>query len=273
MCSKYNSYREISPKKNLVFFLCFDNKRLIKEIIITERNGGETMAEKPNDHNQKQDVLADSTIFQTESSTTQTSELETSSPLANDQKKEEAVRTLERINFWIGNCDTKISFALAFSGILIGAFFASSIINGSLTKLVDGFFNLKSMVRLGDTQMPLIIITVVVLACFVFFMIRSIYNLFMGIKGDIDESNYHQPGLITNSNLFFGTIGQHSFNEFKNSFETQTSEQVLDDFLSQVYINSKRCQQKFSLYNKGVTCLIYSTVSFILLNILFLFIK
>lgn len=231
------------------------------------------MAETPNNHNQEPDVAEESTISQTESSTTQTSDPKTSSPLTNDQRKEEAIRTLERINFWIGNCDTKISFALAFSGILIGAFFASSIINGSLSKLVDGLFNLKSMARLGDIQMPLIIITVLVLAFFVFFMIRSIYNLFMGIKGDIDASSYEQPGLITNSNLFFGTIDKRSFNEFKNSFEAQTSEQVLDDFLSQVYINSKRCQQKFSLYNKGVTCLIYSTVSFILLNILFLFIK
>ncbi|MDX1260840.1 hypothetical protein [Exiguobacterium sp. K1] len=231
------------------------------------------MAETPNNHNQESDVPVDSMISQTEPSTTQTLEPKTSSPLDNDQKKQEAIRTLERINFWIGNCDTKISFALAFSGILIGAFFASSIINGSLSKLVDGLFNLSSMARLGDTQMPLIIITVVVLAFFVLFMIRSIYNLFLGIKGDINASNYRQPGLITNSNLFFGTIDKRSFNEFKNSFEAQTSEQVLDDFLSQIYINSKRCQQKFSLYNKGVTYLIYSTVIFILLNILFLFIK
>lgn len=231
------------------------------------------MAETPNNHNQEPDVAEESTISQTESSTTQTSEPQTSSALDNEQRKEEAIRTLERVNFWIGNCDTKISFALAFSGILIGAFFASSIINGSLSKLVDGLFNLKSMARLGDIQMLLIIITVLALAFFVFFMIRSIYNLFMGIKGDIDASNYEQPGLTTNSNLFFGTIDKRSFNDFKNSFETQTSEQVLNDFLSQVYINSKRCQQKFSLYNKGITWLIYSTVTFILLNILFLFIK
>ena len=35
-------------------------------------------------------------------------------------KKEDAFQTLSMINTWIGNIDTKISFALALAGVLIG---------------------------------------------------------------------------------------------------------------------------------------------------------
>ena len=39
-------------------------------------------------------------------------------------KKEDAYETLGIINTWIGNMDTKVSFALALAGVLIGVIFA-----------------------------------------------------------------------------------------------------------------------------------------------------
>ena len=39
-------------------------------------------------------------------------------------KKEDAFQTLSMINTWIGNIDTKISFALALAGVLIGMIFS-----------------------------------------------------------------------------------------------------------------------------------------------------
>ena len=38
-------------------------------------------------------------------------------------KKEDAYETLGIINAWIGNMDTKVSFALALAGVLIGVIF------------------------------------------------------------------------------------------------------------------------------------------------------
>lgn len=45
--------------------------------------------------------------------------------LMHEQKsysREDAYKTLEIINGWIGNMDAKISFAIAFVGVLIGYF-------------------------------------------------------------------------------------------------------------------------------------------------------
>ena len=44
-------------------------------------------------------------------------------------KKEDAYQTLSMINTWIGNIDTKISFALALAGVLIGMIFSGGLPN------------------------------------------------------------------------------------------------------------------------------------------------
>ena len=42
-------------------------------------------------------------------------------------KKEDAYETLGIINTWIGNMDTKVSFALALAGVLIGVIFETGM--------------------------------------------------------------------------------------------------------------------------------------------------
>lgn len=231
------------------------------------------MPETPNNHNEEPDVPVESTISQTGSPTPQSAESETVTPLNKEQKKEEALKTLDRINTWIGNCDTKVSFALAFAGILIGGFFASSIITDSLKKFIDNLFDIGSFIQRGDPQFPVIVLAFVILVAFVIFIGISIVSLFNAIKGKTDESVFHQEGIPKESNLHFGAIQKKSFLDFKKNFHQQTEESLLNDLLSQVHINSSICTQKFNSYNKGVKYLVFSTISFILVNILFLFIE
>ncbi|MDE1397189.1 Pycsar system effector family protein [Bacillus licheniformis] len=189
--------------------------------------------------------------------------------LSESEIKEEAVQTLERINFWISNCDTKISFSLAFAGILLGGFFSSGIITGSLNKLMKG---LKEIDK--DTpylKIQYLEITTIVLVVFIILMIVSLTYLFRGKKGSIDTGVFNEADLSKDSILFFGTIQNKSFISFKNSVIEIKKDDLVNDYLSQVYINSKICNRKFTLYNKGVNWLIASTIVFIILNGMFLF--
>lgn len=189
--------------------------------------------------------------------------------LSESEIKEEAVQTLERINFWISNCDTKISFSLAFAGILLGGFFSSGIITGSLNKLMNG---LKEIDK--DTpylKIQYLEITTVVLVVFIILMIVSLTYFFRGKKGSIDTGVYNEADLSKDSTLFFGTIQNKSFIAFKNSMIGIKKDELVNNYLSQVYINSKICNKKFALYNKGVNWLIASTIAFIILNGMFLF--
>jgi hypothetical protein len=184
--------------------------------------------------------------------------------------KEETIETLNRINFWIGNCDTKVSFSLAFAGILLGGFFSSSIITGSLNLLIKKITKMGGIEHCGE--MVLVVITTLVLAAFIVIMALTIIYLFSALKGSIDPSVYQQGGLTNDSKVFFGTIAEQSFESFRNKVLTATNTEKHDDLLSQVYINSKICQNKFHLYNKGLRYLIISTLLFTILNLLFLFI-
>ena len=187
------------------------------------------------------------------------------------QTYEDVITTLDRINFWISNCDTKISFSLAFAGILLGGFFSSSIITGSLNKVIKKIIHIDSIHHYWQTR--LIELTALVLLAFIVLMAISITYLFKGLKGSINSDVYQQAGLTTNSNVFFGSIANQSYQSFKQKVTVASNEDNLNDYLSQVYINSKICQKKFQLYNSGIQFLIYSTILFVLLNILFLFIK
>ncbi|WP_175987084.1 hypothetical protein [Bacillus sp. Marseille-Q1617] len=185
--------------------------------------------------------------------------------------KEEVIETLDRINFWIGNCDTKVSFSLAFAGILLGGFFSSSIITGSLNLLIKKLIRMYSINNYGEVGM--VLLTSFVLAMFFFFMALTITYLFKALKGSIDSSVYKQPGLTTDSISFFGTIAGQSFDSYKQKVMTATLLEKQNDLLSQVYINSKICQNKFKLYNNGLRYLVISTLLFAILNLFFLFIK
>lgn len=183
---------------------------------------------------------------------------------------EEASKTLERVNFWINNCDTKISFSLAFAGLLLGGFFSSSIITGSLSRLIEKITNIDALKEYWEIK--LLEGSILVLIAFVLCLICAVTFLFRAKKGSIDPSIYKQSGLTTKSILFFGTIANEQYQDFKQQYTTITPADLQNDYLSQVYINSKICQRKFHLYNKGVNYLMFSTGLFVLLNVLFLFI-
>lgn len=188
-----------------------------------------------------------------------------------ETKIDEATKTLERVNFWINNCDTKISFSLAFAGILLGGFFSSIIITGSLNKLIEKVMNMDAFNEYWEIK--ILEGSILVLIAFLICLISAISFLFNAKKGSIDPSIYKQSELTTNSTLFFGTIANEQFQAFKQKATTLSQTDLHNDYLSQVYINSKICQRKFTLYNKGVNYLKLSTGLFVLLNALFLFIN
>lgn len=190
---------------------------------------------------------------------------------SNGQSKEELGKILERINFWISNCDTKISFALAFAGVLLAGFLSSSIITGSINKLIEKTTKVYTTATFWEVR--ILDVCILVLIAFIICVVIAVTYLFRALKGSIDTSVYQESGLTTNSLIFFGTIANQSFQSFKDNVSTSNENQIENDLLSQIYINSKICQRKFELYNKGVNYLIASIILFVLLNILFVIIK
>jgi len=166
------------------------------------------------------------------------------------------------INFWISNIDSKVSFALAFVGIIIGFILTSENVNHTVQNYIDYFklntFNYWQIIHFIIYMVSLISLVV------------SMILFFLSLKARIKEQNNHTTD---DTHIFWGTIAKHdSFKDFKDTYNSIIDRNEADDFLSQVYINSKIAQKKSRYYNNGLKFLLIGTLSFIIFELLiFLF--
>ncbi len=160
---------------------------------------------------------------------------------------EDKYKNLERVNFWITSCDSKISYLLTLQGIILTIIFTSNyagrLVITLCYKISFSNFGWSSILRFVEG---------VSLYMFIIFIVISLYNAYSTLRARLDPKIFQEPGLVTNSVLFFDTIANKSFADFKNDQQMTTnlnSAMLNNDIDSQVFINSKICQLKFRHYN------------------------
>ncbi|ACA57427.1 hypothetical protein CF088_19190 [Clostridium botulinum] len=158
--------------------------------------------------------------------------------------REDAYKTLEIINLWIGNIDTKISFVLAFMAVLIGFIFTKGLPNSFQNVADKKLLELKGIDILG---------ILIVLSLYCTSLISIIFFLF-GIKGKVKDISNNQ------SIFFFGSIGGMDRVAYIEKINNMTEDEILNDLGEQIHINSKICSKKISYYNKGLLFLIVTVI-------------
>ncbi|WP_341905536.1 hypothetical protein [Fluviicola taffensis] len=160
---------------------------------------------------------------------------------------EDKYKNLDRVNFWVTNCDSKVSYLLTLQGIILTIIFASSYAGRLVVtlsyKLTFANFGCQSFFRFIEG---------VSLYTFLISIIISLYNAYSTLRARLDPKIFQERGLVTNSVLFFETIANRSFSDFQTDQQTTTnanSSTLDDDIDSQIFINSKICQLKFKHYN------------------------
>lgn len=159
-------------------------------------------------------------------------------------KKEDAYQSLQIINSWIGNMDTKISFALAFVSVLIGFIFsngAPQIVN----EISQIEFSQISAIQILSVLLIIVLylLGLVTIAIFVFALLARVQNL-----SDIE------------SVFFFGDIAMNTYQNLKERMDQVTDERLLADLQSQIWINSKICSKKAKWFNIGLYCFFIAMV-------------
>lgn len=156
-------------------------------------------------------------------------------------------KNLDRVNFWVTNCDTKVSYLVTLQGIILTIIFtsnyASRLVETLSYKLTFANFGWQSFFRFIEG---------VCLYAFIFLIVLSLYNAYSTLRARLDPKAFKEPGLTLNSVLFFETIAKRKFSDFisDQSGVTNVNSNSLDnDIDSQVFINSKICQLKFKHYN------------------------
>lgn len=175
---------------------------------------------------------------------------------------EVAKASLERINGWIDNCDTKAGTILALIGVLLTIVFTNEGLN-ELYKLMSRVFPPRSFC--GFLYLLLFVSSVILL-------IIGLLHLIWTLMAVTDAKKYSQSGVTTNSLLHFKSISDRTdYQRLYDDFITQSKESYLNDLMSQVYINSIIANKKYENYNNGLRYTIEGFIAFIIMFLLGLY--
>jgi len=162
---------------------------------------------------------------------------------ANQMKKEDAIDILDRIIGFINNCDNKTSIMLGVFGAIIALVFSTDGVT-EITRIVETAFAIKSFCN--------ILFLMIWSSSFVI-LLMGVTNFALSLLAKIDCSDMKQTFLELDSNIFFENIAKNStYKLYKEKILSVNEESLLNDFVSQIYINSCICTAKFKRYNHGL---------------------
>lgn len=170
-------------------------------------------------------------------------------------KTEELKSILDRTVLWNNGCDTKTGIILALIGVLLTMVLTNEGLK-TYYRIIVLAFDVKAWVYLFALLCAVL--------CLLFGLIKLISVLF----ASINITDFNQPALETDSKLFFGSISNNKFSEYKEKFLSMSEDDYINDLLSQIYINSKIANIKFKRYNLGVKTSILGFCGFILVFLL-----
>lgn len=159
--------------------------------------------------------------------------------------KDDAYQTLNMINAWINNIDTKDSFALAFVGVLV-----ASIFSDGFPSAIRKMCQITKIAELSGCEViaillicALYIVSFISILCFLLVIIARIKNL-----------NSNQ------SVFFFGSISSMNLNDYKEKLQNIDDQSIIKDLEEQIHINSLICSKKAKYYNIGIKFLAQTVV-------------
>ena len=157
-------------------------------------------------------------------------------------------------NSWISNCDQKAGLILAATSVLLPIVASNSVFLEIIQK------NVKTLCDILNASVEVIysLVLILTLALFIVLLSACIFYLFKCLEGKINSSVFSEKDLQTESLLFFQTIAKKSFKQYKTDIKHINEKKIFEDYLSQIYINSKICTVKFTNYNKGLKYLKWS---------------
>ena len=182
-------------------------------------------------------------------------------------KQDELQNRLDRVIGWINNCDQKASILLAFIGVAFPSLISSDFTIKVYQEIISDLIHYWKEGEGNFSCIRCICSLCTILSILLFG--ASIYCILNTLSGRVSSSDFKEPGLTTESLVFFGSISSMEYKVCKKSLRNQSEEEIINDLMSQLYVNSKICAIKFESYNKALRYLRWGIpallVTFILL--------
>lgn len=159
---------------------------------------------------------------------------------------EYADKTYEQVSGWINNCDSKASILLALIGVFLPIAFTSDFLLEGIneeSRNIVGLFSGNCSCRVWGS-----VLLILLLGISVFYFIKALCFLFSVLFARLDSGRKEKDSSV----CFFKSIGEYSFDEYKQIVGSISNDKLIEDKLRQVHDCSKICTQKFLNYNKGI---------------------
>lgn len=166
--------------------------------------------------------------------------------------RDDAYKTLETINMWINNCDTKASIVLSGVGVITTVFLSSDfakIIKRTLENAISSESSWK----------------ILYIVCFTFAVGLSVAGLILFIScltpkiinKPINQSNARsQTANEIKSIMFYAKIAAKKYEEYEKEVKDMSAnfDSVMKDLTWQIHSAAYRCNLKFNKFKKGIWC-------------------
>ena len=160
---------------------------------------------------------------------------------------EYADKIYDQVSGWINNCDSKASILLALIGVFLPIAFTSDFLQEGITaelKYIVTLFSGNCSCRAWGS-----VLLILLLGVSAFYFIKSLRSLFVVLFARLEDSRKEENPSVS----FYKSIGEHSYEEYKQLVDGISEEQLTEDKLRQVYDCSKICTKKFLNYNQGIS--------------------
>lgn len=181
---------------------------------------------------------------------------------------------LARIVEWVRTCDTKTSFMLAIVGVMLPLVLQSKLLQDDMMTAFKQM-NCNDICSFDFFRNFLFVVFVMGLGVMLLMSCNKFVNvLFAKRTESLDEGIIGSNEcaidrtVFNKSLLHFHHISTLTYEKFKSEIDTETSDRLREDLLSQIYINARRCNEKYTDYNDGVRYLFFSGCFLIVIYIL-----
>lgn len=159
--------------------------------------------------------------------------------------KEDAYRIFGMVYTSINHIDTKVSYALALAGVLIGFVF-----NKGLPSSLKRVSEVSKLVELSGGE---IIAAILVCLLYVVSFISILYFM-LAIIARVKNPNNAQ------SIFFFGSIGSQKFEDYVAKINGMNEQDMIEDLEEQIHTISMICSKKAKCYNMAIKFLMVNVI-------------
>ncbi len=172
------------------------------------------------------------------------------------QKIDIATQTLERNIDFINSCDTKTSIVLALVGVLMTII----LTNDGLATIYGVICNSIA----GKTFCDVLYLLAV--AASVCKLVFGIWKLISVLVAKVDPITKGRKQDQNPSMIFFGGIlSNGGIDAYRKKFASMKDTELLDDLISEIYVNAEIATRKYKRYNIGLKCSVLGFAFFIVL--------